>query len=301
MKTSDTAAALERALLSLEGLSVGDGFGECFLSGTVSLYDAAKRLEPPPGPWAVTDDTVMALSIVRCLKQRGTIDQDALAAAFAEAYRREPFRGYGRGAHAILSAIGRGEPWRSVSSGAFGGQGSCGNGGAMRAAPIGAFFADDLERVIAEAKASAEVTHFHPDGQTGAVAVALAAAYVARHPRPQTAPDPHLIPFVLEHLPKTETHERLLKALEMPFTESPLNAGVELGNGVLVTASDTVPFCLWCAARHPGSYTDALWTTVSGFGDIDTTCAIVGGIVSLGVGRDGIPASWLSAREPIAV
>lgn len=293
--------ALQRALLSLDVLSVGDGFGESFFAETASLYEAAKQQKVPPGPWAVTDDTIMALCIVRCLKQRGTLDPDALASSFAEAYNREPYRGYGRGAHQILSALWRGEPWRAVSSAAFGGQGSCGNGGAMRAAPIGGFFADDLDRVIAEARASAEVTHFHPDGQTGAIAVALAAAYAARRSGPQTAPDPQLIPFVLEHLPKTETHERLIKALEMPFTELPLNAAMELGNGVLVTSADTVPFCLWCAARHPGSYPDALWATVSGFGDIDTTCAIVGGIVALGVGRDGIPASWLSAREPIVV
>ena len=44
---------------------------------------------------------------------------------------------------------------------AFGGEGSMGNGGAMRAAPIGAYFADDLDRVAREARASAEPTHAH--------------------------------------------------------------------------------------------------------------------------------------------
>jgi ADP-ribosylglycohydrolase len=34
-------------------------------------------------------------------------------------------------------------------------------------------------------------------------------------------------------------------------------------------------------------------------GDLDTNCAIVGGIVALSVGFEGIPADWLAAREAI--
>jgi ADP-ribosylglycohydrolase len=41
----------------------------------------------------------------------------------------------------------------------------------------------------------------------------------------------------------------------------------------------------------------ALTATVSALGDRDTTCAIVGGIVSLQVGEPGIPADWREARE----
>jgi ADP-ribosylglycohydrolase len=66
-----------------------------------------------------------------------------------------------------------------------------------------------------------------------------------------------------------------------------------------VTAPDTVPFALWCAARHLGSYEDALWATVSGLGDRDTTCAIVGGIVVMSAGVRSIPAEWLEHREQI--
>ena len=38
-----------------------------------------------------------------------------------------------------------------------------------------------------------------------------------------------------------------------------------------------------------------------GRGDCDTNAAIVGGIVALSVGREGIPPDWLLAREPIQV
>jgi len=183
----------------------------------------------------------------------------------------------------------------------IGGEGSCGNGGAMRAAPIGAYFADDYKRVIAEAKASAEVTHAHPDGKTGAAAAALAAAWMAREGKPAMKLGYALIEFVLEHLPPTETYYQLKKALDVPLNLLPMKAALILGNGSRVIASDTIPFCLWCAARHGDSYTDALWTTASGLGDVDTTCAIVGGIVAVSAGRESIPIEWLKAREPIQI
>ncbi|WP_210408401.1 ADP-ribosylglycohydrolase family protein, partial [Allokutzneria sp. NRRL B-24872] len=78
-----------------------------------------------------------------------------------------------------LRRIREGEPWRTVAGEAFGGQGSRGNGAAMRVAPLGAHFADDPARAAMEAALSAEVTHPHPEGVAGAVAVALAAAHAA--------------------------------------------------------------------------------------------------------------------------
>lgn len=292
---------MQRASLALDGLSVGDGFGECFFASPLVIEMRLEHQDPPPPPWFVTDDTMMALSIVRCLKRYGFIEQEALSAAFAREYAREPRRGYGGTAHGILRAIGEGTSWQTAAGRVFDGQGSCGNGGAMRAAPIGAYFADDLNRVIAEAKASAAVTHAHPDGQTGAIAVALAAAWMVRE-RPITAKaNQAMIEFVLERLPQTDTYYRLKKALEVPLELSPRSAALFLGNGSQVVSSDTVPFCLWCAARHGTDYTAALWTTVSGLGDRDTTCAIVGGIVALSAGRESIPDEWLKAREPIHI
>jgi ADP-ribosylglycohydrolase len=72
-----------------------------------------------------------------------------------------------------------------------------------------------------------------------------------------------------------------------------------LGNGTGVSAQDTVPFALWCAGQRLGSFEEALWLTVSGLGDRDTTCAIVGGIVALYAGSEAIPAEWLQSRESL--
>ena len=74
-----------------------------------------------------------------------------------------------------------------------------------------------------------------------------------------------------------------------------------LGNGVQISCQDTVPFCLWVAARHLDDYQAAVVNTIRAGGDIDTNAAIVGGIVSLAVGREGIPPDWLRDREELVV
>lgn len=52
-------------------------------------------------------------------------------------------------------------------------QNSYGNGSAMRVSPIGWFF-DTMEETMRFAKISADITHNHPEGQKGALAVSCA-------------------------------------------------------------------------------------------------------------------------------
>ena len=83
-----------------------------------------------------------------------------------------------------------------------------------------------------------------------------------------------------------------------PGTPAPYAAAM-LGNGTAISAQDTVPYAIWCAGSYLTDYEAALWHTVSGLGDVDTTCAIVGGVVALRVGEAGIPAEWHQSREPL--
>jgi ADP-ribosylglycohydrolase len=197
-------------------------------------------------------------------------------------------------AHHILIEIGKGVDWREVAPAVFDGMGSMGNGGAMRAGPIGAWFADDPAHAAEQARRAAEVTHAHPEGQAGAMAVAVAAAW-ASHDREKRG----LLDTVIDHLPDSETRAAIAKARSLPEGFSVRSAASVLGNGERLTAQDTVPFALWCAARAIDDFEEALWITVSALGDRDTTCAIVGSIVALAVGREGIPVEWRAAREPL--
>lgn len=285
--------AAERMQRSLDGLSVGDAFGERFFQPPGVLEAALQeRRVPARPPWNWTDDTAMALSVVAALQANGTIDPDVLGAHFGRRYTAEPSRGYGRGAHDVLAQLALGVPWARAAASLFDGQGSMGNGAAMRVAPLGAFFAEaPLSTVVQEAHRSAAVTHAHPDGQAGAVAVAIAAACFAKG-------EPRALVWtqVLARTPPGPTREGLERASRLGFDVPATHAAEQLGSGKKVLSHDTVPFSLWCALKHHDDFTEAMWSTVSGLGDRDTTCAIVGGLVAL---NDPPPAPWLEAREPL--
>lgn len=279
MATHETRVGVAR--VAIEGLSVGDAVGREFRGDT-------------PPPWQYSDDTVMALAILEVLEQHRTIEQDALAAAFARRFEAEPERGYGPMAYWLLTQLTLGHDWRLVSKQVFRGQGSLGNGGAMRAAPIGAYFGDDLAEVTRQAQLSAEITHAHPDGQAGAIAIAVAAACAHTG-----AP---LFDRVLAHTPPGESRAGIERAAALGRVD-PRAAAATLGDGTLIRSSDTVPLALWCAAQHLDSYEAAMKTTLDAChepaSDRDTICAIVGSIVVLSAGIDSIPARWVSAREPL--
>jgi ADP-ribosylglycohydrolase len=299
---SDHESRMERALLSLDGLSIGDAFGEKFFLHPDIVDGLIDTRAVPAAPWQYTDDTVMALGIVEVLRLSGTINQDKLARVFARRYAAAPDRGYGGAAHGILQDILRDVPWEVTAKAVFGGTGSMGNGGAMRVAPVGAYFADDLDEVVRQAKASAEITHAHADGQAGAVAVAVAAAIAWRMGSgQQPLSGDTLLRTVFQYTPEGLTKMGLDKARSLSFEEDPRTMATTLGSGQRVLSFDTVPFAVWCAARHLDDYETALWTTVSGLGDRDTTCAMAGAIVALSAGSASIPVSWRQAREPLAL
>jgi ADP-ribosylglycohydrolase len=72
-----------------------------------------------------------------------------------------------------------------------------------------------------------------------------------------------------------------------------------LGCGQQISAVDTVPYAVWCAARHLDDLVEALWATALAGGDVDTTCAIVGGIVAPRTGLGAVPPDWLASCEPL--
>lgn len=285
---------------SLDGLSVGDALGAQFFVPGRSIPDLLAG-RPPAAPWPWTDDTEMACSVYSEIRSRGHLDQDALAAVFAD--RCEPYRGYGGGTVVVLHEIRDGRPWAEAAGAAFGGRGSWGNGAAMRVAPLGAYFADDLDRAATQAALSAEVTHRHPEAIVGAMAAAVAAAHAAATRETGCTPT-ELLQSVEPYLIDGRTADgirRARKLLGRPVAE----AAYELGNGAEVSAQDTVPFTLWAAATFLTDYPSAITACVEAGGDADTTAAIVGGIVAAytGIGRRGdirgIPQEWLAAREPL--
>ena len=258
------------------------------------------RRELPDAPWIYTDDTEMALSIVEMLAERGGIDQDVLAKRFAS--RMQFHRNYGQGAYTVLRGVKEGLDWRLLTRIGFRGMGFFGNGAAMRVAPLGAFFADQpLEVVCNQARLSAEVTHAHAEGIAGAIAVAAAAALAWRRCGATATLGRTWIAAVRDAVPRGYTRDAVAEALDVPPDATIVEAAQALGNGSGVTAADTVPLCLWIVAHASRGFEQAQWHTVSALGDRDTTCAIVGGILALTTGPDGIPQGWLKSREALPI
>ncbi|MEV0331297.1 ADP-ribosylglycohydrolase family protein [Nocardia sp. NPDC050717] len=281
---------------SLDGLSVGDALGAQFFVPGRSVPELLAG-RPPAGPWEWTDDTEMACSVLSELRTRGRIDPTALAAVFAD--RCEPYRGYSGGTVALLHQIRDGRPWAEAAAALFDGRGSWGNGAAMRVAPLGAFFAGELDRAAAEAAASAEVTHAHPEAIVGAMVVAVAASHAADSRGRACAPG-ELFDVVEPYLIDGRTARGIRRARTL-LGRSVAEAAYELGNGAQVSAQDTVPFTLWAAASFLDDYPRAITACVEAGGDADTTAAIVGGIVAArtGTGDGGVPRAWLTAREEL--
>ena len=108
-----------------------------------------------------TDDSVLTIAIADAL-----LHGSPYVEKLKEYYALYPRAGYG----------GAFKKWaQSEYAGPYG---SWGNGSAMRVSPVG-FALDSLDAVLAEAEASAAVTHDHPEGIKGAQ-VAAAAIFLAR-------------------------------------------------------------------------------------------------------------------------
>ncbi|MCL4255188.1 MAG: ADP-ribosylglycohydrolase family protein [Anaerolineae bacterium] len=294
MHTEKERLALAR--LSLEGLSVGDAFGDqFFIHADIAQTMIRSRALPKP-IWNFTDDTNMALSVYQMLHRHHDIHQDDLAKSFAQYY--DPARGYGPAMHRVLSQIASGESWKAVATRLFDGQGSYGNGAAMRVAPIGAYFYDDLEKVTELARQSAEITHAHPEGIAGAIAIAVGAGVACRLQGKSAPTRAEFLDMIVPYVPDSDVKTGIRRERDIQSQVVEHVTGM-IGNGYRISAQDTVPFALWCAGESLSNYENAMWLTASGLGDIDTNCAIVGGVVALYVGQDGIPSEWIHHREPL--
>ena len=103
-----------------------------------------------------TDDTVLTIATASSI-----LNDIPYAMSYKDFGGRYPGRGYGDRFQNWLQSETM-EPYNSW-----------GNGSAMRVSPVGFAF-DTMEKVLEEAKKSAEVTHNHPQGIKGAQATAVA-------------------------------------------------------------------------------------------------------------------------------
>lgn len=194
-----------------------------------------------------TDDTVMTVAVADALMQMNGKDEvdlfkHILVKTMHRYGKKYPDAGYG-GRFLGWLVEHREEPY-----------GSYGNGSAMRVSPV-AWYADSLEKTIAYATASAEVTHDHPEGIKGAV-VTAGAAYLAR-----------------TGASMVQIKEFVCGYYDMSFTLDSIRPTYRFNE----TCQGTVPQAMQ-AFFESNSFEDTIRNAISIGGDSDTLAAIAGAV-----------------------
>lgn len=268
----------------LLGLALGDALaapfeGDFAARGMWWLLGLGKR-----GRLRWTDDTQMTLVLAEVLAGGGAIDQDRLAARWAEEARWA--RGYGPAALKILRRIRRGMPWREASRSVYP-DGSFGNGGAMRVAPVGLVFTDREARDAA-ARASCEVTHAHPHAIEGARLIAEGVHQCATSDAaPELVLQSHEAVFA----------ERLTLRRKASLQDASAKALAKaLGNRM--TAVDSVVTAIYLYERFRDASFEAMIDFACALrGDTDTIAAMAGALFGAARGAAALPASHLDRLE----
>jgi ADP-ribosylglycohydrolase len=195
-----------------------------------------------------TDDTVLTIALAdSILSGKDYLDN------LKEYFSRYPEAGYG-GSFARWAMSVKRAPYNSW-----------GNGAAMRVSPVG-FAYPTLDEVLDRAKASAEVTHNHPEGIKGAQATA-AAIFLARSGAGKAG--------IQGYVEQTFGYN-----LSEPLNDLRRHYSFD------VSCQGTVPPAL-VAFLDSRDYEDAVRKAVSLGGDSDTLACITGGIAQAFYG--GVP------------
>ena len=207
-----------------------------------------------------TDDSVMTLAVCEALLKVGqdaTVKEieDAVISSMQSWGRRYPHKGYGGYFRRWLTAC-HPEPYNSF-----------GNGSAMRVSAVGWLY-DSLENTRTVAKATANVTHNHPEGIKGAEATA-SAIFMARNGSSKEEIKKYI---------ENEFHYDLNRTLDEIRPSYHMDE----------TCQKTVPEAI-IAFLEAKDFEDAIRNAVSLGGDTDTLGAITGSIAEA---YYGIP-EWL--------
>jgi len=227
------------------GAIVGDILGSAYEWSPVKTVDF--RLFAPGSRF--TDDTVMTVATANAI-----MGAKPYAATYREWFKRHPGAGYGRN-FAAWAADPDGQAY-----------GSFGNGSAMRVSPVGWAYAT-LDEVQKEAALSAAVTHNHPEGVRGALAVS-SSVFLAR---------------------KGASKEEIRAYVENSFTGYDLSReldDIRAGYSFDVTCLGSVPEAL-IAFLESVDYESAVRLAVSLGGDADTQACIAGAVAEAFYG--GVP------------
>jgi len=186
-----------------------------------------------------TDDTVLTIAIADAL-----LNDKSFKNSVYEWARKHPKRGYGR------------KFWNWMVSKNPQPYNSFGNGSAMRVSPIG-FLNVNIDKKLELAKQSANITHNHPEGIKGAMAITMA------------------IHLALNGKDKKQIKEEIEESFQYNLSQDYQEVKVDYKYDI--TCPGSVPEAL-IAFLESSDFESAIRMAVSLGGDADTQACIVGGI-----------------------
>jgi ADP-ribosylglycohydrolase len=286
--TSDIA---DRVVGSVLGLALGDALGAPFeFSRREDLPDPLIPFERPwmgLPPGTTTDDTAMALNLVRSLAQNGALVPADLMARHLKWLNSDP-QDVGALTRRVLRRVEAGEEPEAAAEAVWQERGpevSAGNGSVMYCPPLGAAYANRPITLLGVAPWLSALTHFDDRCRTAVVAVTVTVASLVRGDDPEAAVRKS-VEVVLDR-PGGEELEFLVDAV-----------GRERG----VDGPDQ-GFCLYTAAiglqavARSIDFEEELLQVVRLGGDTDTNAAVAGALLGAAVGASGLPPGWLERLQ----
>ena len=241
-----------------------------------ALGDILGGVRERGGP-SLSDDTQLTLATCEGIAQRGTVEPEAIAAAFLRWYHDPGIVGIGSSTLKAIRDLEAGAHW--ALSGARG-EMAAGNGAAMRIAPL-AFVLDPFsteDRVTI--RDVCRITHHSDEAYVGALAV-----LVAMHLGPAIE---DLFEAVAASLPDTRVRDRLLEFAELPPSCDLASVVERYGASGYVV--ETVPLAMLVAQKMVSAgFRETLTGSAEIDGDADTINAIAGQIAGVELGFRGLP------------
>lgn len=290
----------EQALAGcLLGGAIGDALGLAYegLSPRrlARLSPGPLRFRVFPGLALVSDDTEhAALTAQALLRSRGDVDRfERVLAWRLRLWIAALPAGVGWATGRALWKL-----WLGIPPGRNGVH-SAGNGPAMRAAILGVYLARQPHTLAEHLARSTRLTHTDIRAEAGAHCIALAAAQAS-----QGSSDPlqlaHLLAPVLEQDGEGMADFRMLmramfESVAKGERTQAFCAAQGWQRGVLGYVVHTVAAALHAWLSHPQDLDAALEDIIRSGGDVDSTAALVGGLVGAGVGVQGLPPARCAA------
>jgi poly(ADP-ribose) glycohydrolase ARH3 len=274
------------------GTIVGDAFGS-LLEGIVP--DEAPRLArlraDSRQQWSYTDDGAMTLAVAESLVARSTMNGPDLLRRLEARY--DPVRGFGKGMKIALEAFSNGRPWQECAFAAWR-EGSRGNGAAVRVAPVAIVRWPSSDAFREAVRISAIVTHAHPEAVDAALVQAQAITVLLSEPTLAQNPCAFVDCLCSRLAPLDRSITNGLANVRSLLLDGVNSATAARTLGTSTFARESVLAALWTFLASHDSFGEAISTACLLGGDVDSLCAMVGGLAGALHGAESIPAQWIT-------